>query len=179
MKLIQLWLLATLFGCQLQPTQLKEESANQDNKNLVLVDTRSAFEFAGFHFSGSVHLNSEDFLILKNPQTKKRILDPDITQTIERLAQRGISPLKSVVLISDKKDSAENKKLSWLLRKLEITQVTMMGFDEYRVINKNRVLQAPSTAVPVWSVADTEVILKKADQCFVNWSVLTSDKNCL
>lgn len=175
MRLVPYLLFASfLFGCQTKPTKIKEESANRD-KNTVLVDTRSSFEFAGFHFSGSVNLNSESFLILKNPKTKKRILDPDITQIIERLAKRGISPLKSVILISNKKDSNENKKMNWLLRKLEISDVTMMGFDEFRIINKNRVPQAPPESEPVWGVVDTQIILKNADQCFVNWS----DENCI
>ncbi|MEK6628283.1 MAG: rhodanese-like domain-containing protein [Bdellovibrionota bacterium] len=158
----------------MKPTQINEESANQYNKNIVLVDTRSSFEFAGFHFSGSVNLNTESFLILKNPKTKKRILDPDITQIIERLAKRGISPLKSVILISNKKDSNENKKWNWLLRKLEIANVTMMGFDEFRVLNKNRVPKAPPESEPVWGIVDVQIILKNADQCFVNWS----DESC-
>ncbi len=162
-----------LFGCQTKPTQIKDESGNRE-KNVVLVDTRSAFEFAGFHFSGSVNLNSESFLILKNPKTKKRILDPDIPQIIERLAKRGLSPLKSVILISNKKDSIENKKWNWLLRKLEVQNITMMGFDEFRVLNKNRVPQAPPESEPVWGVVDTQVVLKNADQCFVGWS----DENC-
>jgi|GEM_PF-4740112 len=159
-----------LFGCQLKPTLITEESVNQHYKDVVLVDTRGAFEFAGFHFSGSVSLNSEDFLILKNPKSKKRILDPDISQIIERLARRGLSPQKALILISNKKDSLENKKWNWLLRQLEIENIVLMGFDEYRALNKNRVPQAPPASMQVWKLRTVEVLLKKADQCFVNWS---------
>ena len=148
-------------GCQIQPTIVKEESVNQFNKNLVLVDTRSAFEFTIHHITGSVNLNSGDFLILKNLKIEKRILDPDIGQTIERLAKRGVSPLKSIVLISNKKDSDENKKWNWLMRQLGFADVALTSLDDYRAHNKSLVTQANPEALPVWEIKNKEIILKK------------------
>lgn len=159
-----------ILGCQSKPTVIREESVNQYNKNVILVDTRSAFDYISFHISGSVNLNSGDFLILKNPKINKRILDPDIPQIIERLAKRGVSPLKTVLLISDKKDSVENKKWNWLLRKLDVRDVLMTSIDDYRAQNKNFAPQAQSESVPVWDVKNMKTILQNADQCFVNWS---------
>lgn len=172
--LIRILLLVVLFGCQTKPTQIKEESVTRYDKDVVLVDTRSAFDYASFHISGSVNLNSGDFLILKNPKTYQRILDPDIDQVIERLAKRGISPLRSIVLISDKKDSDDNKKWRWLLRQLDVRDVTLTSLEIYRTQNKSLVPQAMPDSVPVWQIKNTKVIFKKSEQCFVNWS----DENC-
>lgn len=170
MRLIYLVLLSVLFSCQSKPTLISEEPTNPLPKDIVLADTRSAFEFAGYHFSGSVSLRSEDFLILKDAKSQKRIMDPDIPQTIERLARRGISPLKSILLISDKKDSIENKKWRWLLKQLDVRDVELVRFEDYREAHPNRIPQAPPERVPVWEVKDIAPILKKADQCFVKWS---------
>lgn len=170
--LIRFLFLVFLFGCQMRPTQSKEESASYHKKDVILVDTRSALEFESYHFSGSVSLRTDDFLILKEPKTKKRILDPDISQVIERLAKRGISPLKSVLLISEKKDSNENKKWQWLLKNLEIRDIVLMGFDEYRQINKIRLPQDPPEPMPVWTVTALSNIRQNSENCFVNWSEL-------
>lgn len=170
--LFRFLILLFLFGCQMKPTVLKEESATPASEKEVLVDTRSALEYESYHISGSVSLRSEDFLILKNPKTQKRILDPDIPQTIERLAKRGITPLKKVILISQKKDSDENKKWTWLLNQFGIYKIETISFDDYRKTHPKRIPQAPPEREPVWSVENSEQILKKSEQCFVGWSDL-------
>lgn len=174
-KLVLLALGFAVVACQQAPTRIEEESTNNYAKNVVLVDTRPAFEYATYHVAGSVNLNSESFLILKNAKMKTRALDPDMAQTIERLAKRGISPLKSVVLISDKANSVENKKWNWLFQQLDVKNVSMVPIEDYRKMNKNLVPQAEPEAMPVWEVRNQVNILKKADLCFVKWS----DKNCL
>ncbi|MEQ1723609.1 MAG: rhodanese-like domain-containing protein [Pseudobdellovibrio sp.] len=162
-------------ACQQAPTRFEEQTVNTYNKNVVLVDTRPAFEFATYHVPGSVNLNSSDYLILKNAKTKKRVLDPDLAQTVERLARRGISPLKSIVLLADKSNSEENKKWNWLLMQLGVQDVVMLPIDNYKKMNKNLVPQAGAQAAPVWTVQNQKLILQKADLCFVTWS----DANCL
>lgn len=160
-----------ILGCQSKPTVVKQESENEYKKNTVMVDTRSAFEYATFHVSGSVHLSTEDFLILKNPKTKKRILDPDLEQTIERLAQRGLTPQKSVLLISETADSLENKKWAWLFKQLGITDIKAISLYDYRVQNKSLVPQAEPERQTAWVLQTSKNdILKAADICFVNWS---------
>lgn len=173
--ILRILFLIFLCGCQLKPTVLKEESTTPASEQEVLVDTRSELDFESYHISGSVSLRSEDFLILKNPKTQKRILDPDIPQTVERLAKRGITPLKKIILISQKKDSVENKKWTWLLNQLGIYKIETIGFDDYRKAHPKRIPQAPPEREPVWSVENVEQILKKSDQCFVGWI----EKNCL
>jgi 3-mercaptopyruvate sulfurtransferase SseA len=174
-KFVLLALTIWVASCKQAPTRIEEESVNNYNKNVVLVDTRPAFEFAIYHIPGSVNLNSVDFLILKNSKTKKRIIDPDLSQTVERLARRGISPLKRIILLADKSNSEENKKWNWLLVQLGVQDVVVLPIENYKKMNKNLVPQADAEAAPVWSLQNQELILKNADLCFVTWS----DKNCL
>ncbi len=151
-----------MVGCQTKPTVVKNENANQDKKVRVLADTRSRLSYESFHLPGSIHLNSEDFIITKN---RNKFLDPDI---VERLARRGVSPEKDVVLISDTPNSVENKKWNWLLLQLDVKDVVMMSLTSYREANKNRVPQAPPERASVWKVEPS--VLEKSTSCFVNWS---------
>lgn len=173
------WALAALLlafaGCQSAPTKISEETATRESKERVLADTRNALDFESFHLPGSVALRSEDFLVLKNPRTGTRVLDPDMEQTIERLAKRGISPAREVVLISDRPDSIENKKWNWLLLQLGVKNVVMMSLDSYRAANPDRVPQAPPSLAAVWKVERPQLILREAQNCFVGWS----DRLCL
>ncbi len=163
-------LLAVLIGCQSQPTVIKQEVGTQDHKNRVLVDTRSAFEFAGFHIAGSISLNSGDFLILKNPKTEKRVLDPDLDQIVERLAKRGISPLKQIILLGSSGADTEIQKWRWLLKQLDVRNIEIVSFEDYRARNKNTVPQAVPEAVPVWEVRNPKKIIAAAERCFATWS---------
>lgn len=149
---------------------IKQEVGGESSKKIVLVDTRSALDFESFHISGSVHLNSQDFIILKNPKTNLRILDPDVAQTIERMAKRGLSPLKSVILISHKKDSVENKKWNWLLHKLDINDVSFMSIEEFRVLNHGLRPQPEAGRMPVWEPHNGFQAIEKSHECFINWS---------
>ncbi|MGZ3725335.1 MAG: rhodanese-like domain-containing protein [Pseudobdellovibrio sp.] len=166
------FLLASLLildGCKSAPTKLKEEVGGAAD-NTVLADTRSAFEFSTYHVSGSVSLNSEDFLILKNANDKSRKLDPDTDQIIERLARRGISPLKKVVLIAAKKDSPEAKKWEWLLRKLNVINLETTSLNDYIKNNKPLRPKPDPERTDVWMVENAPKLLEKSDACFVNWS---------
>ena len=176
MKILAALLISILVlaGCQSGPTKLKEEVGGVVD-NVVLVDTRSALEYSTYHVSGSVSLNSQDFLILKNTNEKTRKLDPDVDQIIERLARRGLSPLKTVKLISDKKDSVENKKWQWLLKNLNIRDVELLSLNEYIKNNKPLRPKAEPERSEIWTVDDKKNILEKSEACFVNWS---SESHC-
>ncbi|MBC7458496.1 MAG: hypothetical protein H7235_09470 [Bdellovibrionaceae bacterium] len=178
MKIICALLFILFAGCQQKPTQVMEESVNVFAENTVLVDTRGSFEFASYHITGTVSLISDDFLILKNPLTRKRIFDPDLTQTIERLAHKGISPRKRVILLSNQAQSDENKKWQWLFKNIEIEDVTLMSIDQFKKMYPNRQFGEPDR-VSVWSLQTSdelqiEFIFKKAPDCFVKWS----EKKC-
>ena len=168
-----------LNGCQQKATRSIEEVSNVFTVETVLVDTRSAFLFASGNIRGSINLESRDFIILKNVKTKKRVFDPDLKQTNERLAKKGIHPSKKVFLIGDSKNSDENKKWSWLLKLLEIDSVETISFDEFKKEYKNTRYANPSREEP-WEIKlspelQQEFIFKKAPDCFVVWS----PKKCL
>lgn len=178
MKFVCLFVLLIVVGCQNSPTKVLEENVNVFGNNTVLVDTRSAFNFVSFHVPGSVNLNTSDYLILKNPKTSLRILDPDIQQTIERLAKRGINPNKRVILLSDSTESVESKKWRWLLRNIEVESVNLMTIAEFKKEYKARPFAEPKSESS-WTLNTSEdlqkeFIIKKSKDCFVNWS----DKIC-
>jgi 3-mercaptopyruvate sulfurtransferase SseA len=158
-----------LGACQMAPTKIKTE-VGRSVENIVLVDTRSSLEYSTYHLSGSVHLSTSDFLILKNVNTQQRQFDPDLEQTIERLAKRGISPNKKIVLISNKKDSEENQKWNWLLKKIQVKNIQLLSLDEYIKANSPLVPKPQPERNEVWSVDNKSEILKQASSCFVNWN---------
>lgn len=167
-----------LVGCQSKPTTVLEETVNVFAKNGVMIDTRSAFNYASFHIEGSVNLSTHDYLVLKDPQKKTYAFDPDLNQTIERLAKRGVSPEKKIYLIGDKADSVENKKWQWLLKGLEVEDVVLVEFSDFRKDYKTGRFAAAKSERP-WYLKTSEefqkeFIVKKAKDCFVKWS----DKLC-
>lgn len=160
-----------LVSCQVGPTRIREQTVNLDLKNAVVIDTRSHLDYASFHFSGSVHLQSSDYLLLKPGPVPKRIFDPDLEQTIERLARRGIHPQKKIILVSDdKSDPAEAKKWRWLLRQLGVSEISAMPFSKLKDRLGGRPPQASPERMPVWTVADANKITKKAEDCFASWN---------
>ena len=173
-KIIVLSFLILFVGCQSKPTRVLEETVNVFAKDSVMIDTRSAFEYASFHIEGSANLSTSDFLILKDPKKKSYVMDPDLAQTIERLAKRGIAPEKKIYLLGNRADSPENKKWQWLLKNLEVEDVVLVEFSEFRKDFKNgRYAQAKSERP--WYLKSSEefqkeFIIKKSKDCFVKWS---------
>lgn len=178
MKIVGLFISLVAVGCQNSATKVLEENVNVFGNNSVLVDTRSAFNYTSYHVPGSVNLNTADYLILKNPKTSLRILDPDIQQTIDRLAKRGINPNKRVILLSDTADSVESKKWRWLLRNIEVESVKLMTIAEFKKEYKTRPFAEPkgenSWILTTSEDLQKEFIVKQSKDCFVNWS----DKLC-
>lgn len=161
-------------SCQLAPTKTMEETSNSIfNVKTVLVDTRTSFLYQSFHIPGSVNLVTADFLILKNPGTKKYILDPDLNQTIERLAKKGVGLDRHIILLGSTKNSVENKKWNWLLRNLGLEYVEMNSVDDFNKKYKNARYADPDTAA-IWPLKlsdelQSEFITKKAQDCFIIW----------
>ncbi len=177
-KILSLLFILLDFGCQVNPTKLMEENVNVFANNSVLVDTRSAFDYTSYHIPGSINLSTSDYLILKNPKTKLRIMDPDIVQTIERLAKRGITPTKKIILLSDTVASPESKKWRWFFKNIEIEDVLMTTLAEFKKVYKTRQFSVPgpeqSWSLKMSTDLQKEFILKKSKECFVSWS----DKAC-
>jgi hypothetical protein len=166
-----------LSGCLSKPTKVIEQSVNVFEKNIVLLDTRSALNYASFHIEGSKNLLVEDFLILKNPLSKKankkRLLDPDMNQTIERLAHKGVSPDLKIFLIGESKNSVTNKKWRWLLSYLEINDIHLYSLDEVKKMKSGRFTEAEKQSPWILKSSveyQSEFIFKNAPTCFVEWS---------
>lgn len=174
----RLYLLLLAAGCQQSPTKAIEEIAYPFGTKTVLVDTRNSFLYTSFHIPGSVNLVSSDYLILKNIKTKKRILDPDLQQTIERLSKKGFHPNKKIILISEAKNSEENNKWVWFLNLLGIDNIQKISMEEFKKKYPNERYADPERA-EIWDLKlspelQQEFIFKKATDCFVSWS----DKKC-
>lgn len=174
-QLIYLLLLSILIsGCQQVPTSALEETVDVFEPRGVLVDTRSALDFNSFNIPGSVNLLVDDFLIVQNPmvnlKNQKKSFDPNLNSIIERLAKRGISPLKKIYLIGSKKDSIENKKWKWLLNNLDVKEVELTSLEQFKK-NKTRRFSLPESE-NIWTLhlgpeLTQELIINRAKKCFV------------
>ena len=159
MKTVILVLLSFIFfvGCQQQPTKAIQESVDVFENKTVLMDTRSALDYESFHIQGSKSLAVEDFLVVKNPMSKKKKtyqLDPQLQDVISRLAKRGIHPSKTVYLIGKTKNSEANKKWKWLLSALEVQDVQMFSMDEIKKHRNGRFAEAEPQ--PEWTLKSSD-----------------------
>jgi len=182
MKFISLVLiLMTMWACQQKPTKVLDESAQVFEKKAVLIDTRNPFQYESFHIEGSQNLWSEDFLVLTNPKKKTRMLDPDLAQTVERLASKGLHPDKTIILLNDKADAVENKKWKWLLSYLEIKSIELKNINDLKKSMKGQNNRfAKAEVQKPWKLLTSEdfqkdLVLKKAPKCFLKWE----PQNCL
>lgn len=175
MKLLIIsFVVLVMMGCQFKPTTLMEQSVNVYADNTVLVDTRDSFLYQSYHIPGSVNLVSSDFLVLKNPKKRLHVLDPNMQQIIKRLALKGVSPQKRIILLSDVKQSSESKKWRWFLKNLDVENVVLTTIAEFKKNQKNNSFSEP-TPVEEWVLnisedLQNEFIYKKSKDCFINWS---------
>lgn len=104
------------------------------------------------------------------------MLDPDLAQTVERLANKGIHPDKTIILLNDKADSIENKKWKWLLSYLEIKNIELKSLNDLKKTIKgqnNRFAKAEPQRP--WTLLTSEdfqkdLVTKKAANCFLKWN---------
>lgn len=163
-----------LFSCQQKPTRTIEESVNVFDRPIVLLDTRRSLDYSSYHISGAKDLWWQDFVIVdaktSNSRKRKYFFEKDMTALIERLANRGLSPEKTVYLIGYKQDSTENKRWSWLLKLLDIQDVRLISMDAARKKFTGRRAE-PGVEKP-WALKTSfefqdEFIIKKASECFI------------
>jgi len=170
-----------VFSCQQKPTKVIEESAQVFKKNTVLIDTRSPLQYESFHIEGSQNLWWEDFLLLTNAKAKKRVFDPDLQQTIRRLAQKGIHPDMTVYLINDQSGAQENKKWKWLLSYLDVRSVELKSLSDLRKSKSGSINRFAKAEPQIeWTLKTSEefqkeLVSKKIPKCFINWD----EKICL
>lgn len=183
--LIVILLLVFAVGCQQKPTTALEESVDAFEPRTILVDTRSALDFASYHIKGSTNLLVEDFLILKNPlakpQNQKRVFDSNLKNVVERLAARGIRPGKRIYLMGDKRDSIDNKKWQWLLYNLEIDEIYLYSIDQIRKMRKGNFAEIEKEEPWVLKSSpdfQKEFVLIKVNKCFADRITKWNDKFC-
>lgn len=162
-----------LTGCLMKPTNLLEESVDALAPNTVLVDTRSPLQYESFHIEGSVNIRAEDFIIVRNPTAKKKFqkrgMEQDLDLIISRLAEKGINRDNRVILLADKADANSNKRMKWLLKNLEVSEVQTENIDAF--MQKNPGKFARPTTKEVWNLRSSrlfqkEFIIDKSERCF-------------
>lgn len=165
-----------MLSCQQAPTKAMTETVNPMKADVVLLDTRTAFDFESFHVSGSMNIWWEDFLVRResNQRASKKIykLD-DLEKVIERLASQRVGPYKTIILIGRTKDSAENLKWQWLLKNLELRDIKLLSLEQAKEQFPGR--RSRSDSLDSWKLTKSEVlqkelILEAADKCFLNFS---------
>lgn len=163
-----------LFSCQQKPTRAIEESVNVFDRPIVLLDTRRSLDYSSYHISGAKDLWWQDFVTVdvksSNKRKRKYFFEKDLTPLIERLANRGVAPEKTVYLIGYKQDSTENKRWAWLLKLLDVQDVKMISMDEARKKFTGRRAE-PASEKP-WTLKTSiefqyEFIINKASECFM------------
>lgn len=179
MKILALLCLILLASCQQKPTRALEESVNVFDRPIVLLDTRRSLDYSSFHVSGAKDLWWQDFVTLDqktvNARKRKYFFEKDMAPLIERLANRGVNPQKTVYLIGYKQDSTENKRWSWLLKLLEVQDVKMISQDEARKKFPGR--RADPPIEKPWTLKTSqefqyEFIHNKAQDCFMSFDDL-------
>ena len=165
-----------LCSCQQAPTKAITETVNPLKQDFVLLDTRTALEFESFSVSGSAHIWWEDFLVRsegvqKKSSSKYRI--DNLEKIIERLASRGVSPTKVIILVGARADAIENLKWNWLLKSLEIRNIKMLSLDQAKSQFAGR-RGRPESQSP-WKLSQSEdfqneFILSYSQSCFIKFS---------
>lgn len=176
---MRIFLLAFLFlcSCQQRPTKAITETVNPLKQDFVLLDTRAALDFESFSVSGSTHIWWEDFLVRSEGVQKKsgsRYKLDDLEKIIERLASRGVSPIKEIILIGTTADSVENLKWNWLLKSLEIRDIKRISLNQAKTQFAGR-RGRPDSEVS-WKLTQSEdfqkeFILNFSQKCFIQFSV--------
>jgi 3-mercaptopyruvate sulfurtransferase SseA len=152
------WAIGNLAGCQLNPTKVSVELpvmsakvAVQEvlKKDPVIVDARSFFDFNAGHAPGAVFVDWRD---LQSPRDKA-LLDSDVSSLAQRLALKGISPKRPVVVVGKglKGDGAEGR-VAWILKNLGVLEVYLLRESDLRISNK---MQSSETKnAPSWRPND-------------------------
>ncbi len=163
-----------LFSCQQKPTRAIEESVNVFDRPIILLDTRRSLDYSSYHISGAKDLWWQDFVTVDpktlNSRKRKYFFEKDMAPLIERLANRGVSPEKTVYLIGYKQGSTENMRWLWLLKLLEVQDVRIISMDEARKKFTGR--RADPAAEKPWTLKTSiefqyEFIINKAPDCFM------------
>jgi len=151
-KLFQCFLfalgLSVFLGCQTKPTEIKNQSQVQQvtseekevaeikkliqEKDPVIMDTRSSQEFFLSHIPQSHYANPREYMSLKND--KDYFVLADRESITRRWALLGIAPETPVVVVGKGlSGAAEQAWWAWFLKGLGVQDVRLAHVDEFRM----------------------------------------------
>jgi len=101
-------------------------------ENTVVIDVRSAFDFAASHIPGSVNLAWQEFA-QPNGKYPGRITT-DLAQAARRLSLVGIAPGKKVMVVGKGlQGKGEEGRMAWTLFVFGISDVQVASIDQFRL----------------------------------------------
>ncbi len=132
------------------------------SKDSIIIDARSSYEYASFHFPGSISMQWNDFTEAAD-EVKGR-LQPDLYALTRRLALMGITPESSIVVVGDGvKGNGEEGRIAWMLKYLGVKNVHFAAISYFKGPVTNITPQPPHNASP-WQPDIVESLLVKKDE---------------
>lgn len=175
------WVLASIFfvGCQLKPTKVTEtyqidigplvQGLRRPlliDKDTIVIDVRSPFDYAMAHIPNSINLQWQEFA--KHRSKNPGELEDDRFKMARRLARLGIQPSSKVVVVgSGLSGQGEEGRMAWTLFYLGVHDVHMASIDYFKAPLTTKSSE-PRPSAPYWqpqlspSVLATKAELLKA-----------------
>ncbi|MCB0362788.1 MAG: hypothetical protein KDD35_08700 [Bdellovibrionales bacterium] len=155
-------LLVGLLSCQTpQPTEIRETRI-QDlkdlsqrmnapvelNENLIVIDTRSRFDYVMAHIPGSIHLTWEELAQVRSSTPGK--IQKEHGRLVRRLALLGLEPLSSVLILGKGlRGRGEEGRLAWTLYYLGLNKIQIGNIELFARLMTN-VESAPKKNAENW-----------------------------
>jgi thiosulfate/3-mercaptopyruvate sulfurtransferase len=148
-------------GCTLKPTKVYESqrviSEGIDSlkkplkidESVVVVDVRSLFEYSLAHLPNSISIQWDDFS--RPGALNKGLLSLDLNKEARRLAAKGISPEKKIIIVGKGlKGNGEEGRLAWTFMYLGILDVQFASLDHFANIKHVTQETPPLKSVKTW-----------------------------
>ena len=142
----------------------------------VIVDARSAFDFAVAHLPNSVNIQWRDFSEAAGPASG--LLKKDQTEAVRRLALLGITPKSQIVIVGDgPRGHGEEGRLAWTLTYLGFADVQTAQIDSLHLRYSN-IEPPPRVNKPTWQpviYSPLQVSLKEMKRAIEDGSAVVID----
>jgi thiosulfate/3-mercaptopyruvate sulfurtransferase len=159
-------------ACAIKPTQVYEKKQAQSlvgkdspvtvDESVVLIDARTAFEYSSAKVPGSLWLDWQEFGH-KEP-SMKGVLRADLYREARMLAQKGIGPETSVIVIGNGfQGKAEEGRLAWTLKYLGIKNIHFAPISFFNMPMTVAPAE-PRKAVAIWKPAYNESLIVTATE---------------
>lgn len=153
-------ILMGLGACQMKPTKvtsqaealIKEKSIDSDeliSSGVIVLDTRSPFDYNLSHIPGSLNVQWQDFSSADKAQIGK--LDPDSFAIARRFALMGVDPYTEVVVVGKALEgSGEEGRIAWMLNFLGVQKVKTLAFNLFKFQMIQAKEERPPKNKPIW-----------------------------